>query len=90
MLLCHLYLKRGAAMMAFIGFLICGIIAVGIFLIWILSIVSCLRNAALSDMNRLIYIVLIIFLGVIGSLIYYAVAPKRISVSRIKDVEWQR
>lgn len=38
--------------------------------LWIWSLIHCIRNPRLSDTNRIIGIVLIVVLGVIGSLIY--------------------
>jgi hypothetical protein len=38
--------------------------------LWIWSIIHCVRNKRLSDNNRIIGIVLIVVLGLLGSLIY--------------------
>ena len=38
--------------------------------LWIWSLVHCIQNRHLSDSNRIIGIVLIIVLGLIGSLVY--------------------
>ena len=38
--------------------------------LWIWSLVHCIKNKNLSDTNRIIGIVLIVVLGLLGSLIY--------------------
>ena len=49
--------------------LILGMVAV-VFGVWIWSLIHCIRNPRLSDTNRIIGIVLIVVLGIVGSLIY--------------------
>ena len=52
-------------------FLIAAIgISVGIFLLWLWSLIHCINNRYLSDQNRLIGILLIVFLQLVGSLVY--------------------
>ena len=43
---------------------------IGIFGLWIWSLIHCITNKNLSDTNRIIGIVLIVVLGILGSLIY--------------------
>jgi len=38
--------------------------------IWLWSLIHCCRNQRLTDQNRVIGIVLIVVLGIIGSLVY--------------------
>lgn len=37
---------------------------------WIGSLIHCLRNKKLSDLMRVVGVMLIVFLGVVGSVIY--------------------
>ncbi len=46
------------------------IIILGILGLWLWSLIHCIRNKSLSDTNRIIGIVLIVVLGILGSLIY--------------------
>ena len=50
--------------------------------LWIWSIIHCIKNEQLSDANRIIGIVLIVILGIIGSLIYLFLPRQRKSVRR--------
>ncbi len=45
-------------------------LAAAIFGVWLWSLIHCIRNRYLSDSNRLIGILLIVLLGIIGSIIY--------------------
>ena len=47
-----------------------GLIALVYFGLWIWSLIHCVQNRYLNDNNRLIGILLIILLGLIGSLVY--------------------
>jgi hypothetical protein len=44
--------------------------ALGMMGLWIWSLIHCITNRYLSDTNRIIGIVLIVVLGVLGSLVY--------------------
>ena len=46
------------------------IIGIGSLALWIWSLIHCIRNRYLSDNNRLIGIILIVVLGLIGSIVY--------------------
>jgi len=47
-----------------------GIVGIGFLVLWIWSLIHCIQNRFLSDNNRLISIILIVVLGIIGSLVY--------------------
>ena len=47
-----------------------GILCIGFLVLWIWSLIHCIQNRYLSDNNRLIGIILIVILGIIGSLVY--------------------
>jgi len=46
------------------------VMVLGIIGIWLWSLIHCIQNKQLSDTNRIIGIVLIVVLGLIGSLVY--------------------
>ena len=46
------------------------VLILGILGLWLWSLIHCIQNKKLSDTNRIIGIVLIVVLGLIGSLIY--------------------
>ena len=46
------------------------IIGIGTVLLWIWSLIHCIQNRYLSENNRLIGIILIVILGLVGSLVY--------------------
>ncbi|MEM1085556.1 MAG: PLDc N-terminal domain-containing protein [Verrucomicrobiota bacterium] len=50
--------------------LICGLIGLVVFGLWLWSLIHCIQNRYLSDSNRLIGILMIVLLGIIGSLVY--------------------
>lgn len=52
----------------FVGFLVLLGLAVAAFWLW--SLIHCATNRRISDTNRLVGILLIVFLGPLGSLIY--------------------
>lgn len=55
---------------AFFLIAIFGLLALAGFLLWLWSLIDCIRNPRLSDTNRIIGIVLIVFLNLLGSFIY--------------------
>ncbi|MEK7950346.1 hypothetical protein [Luteolibacter soli] len=57
----------GAEIVVILLFVLVGLAAIGV---WLWSLIHCIRNKMLSDTNRIIGIVLIVLLGLLGSLIY--------------------
>jgi len=53
-----------------IGFGVFALFGIVTFLLWIWSLIHCIKNRYLSDNNRIIGVVLIVLLGLIGSLVY--------------------
>jgi hypothetical protein len=51
--------------------------ALGMMGLWIWSLIHCITNRYLSDTNRIIGIVLIVVLGVLGSLVYLFLPKER-------------
>ena len=46
------------------------VLVLGILVLWLWSLIHCIRNKRLSDTNRIIGIILIVVLGILGSFIY--------------------
>ncbi len=46
------------------------VLILGILGLWLWSLIHCIQNKRLSDTNRIIGIILIVVLGLIGSLVY--------------------
>jgi len=46
------------------------LIGLAVFGLWLWSLIHCITNRYLTDTNRIIGIVLIVLLGILGSLIY--------------------
>jgi hypothetical protein len=65
-----------------LGFGIFGIVlAILAVALWVWSLVHAIRNPALDDMMRIVWVLVIVFTGLIGSLIYAIVAPKASGVT---------
>lgn len=50
--------------------LLAGLIVLALLGLWIWSLIHCVQNRYLNDSNRLIGILLIVLLGLIGSVVY--------------------
>ena len=64
---------EGAAIFAGAGILLLlffGVVALASLGLWIWSLIHCVSNKKLSDTNRVIGIILIVLLGLLGSLVY--------------------
>jgi len=66
-----------AAAGVFVVFLLIGLVFFGL---WIWSLIHCVTNKQLSDSTRVIGIILIVVLGLIGSLIYLFLPRERPAV----------
>jgi NADH:ubiquinone oxidoreductase subunit 6 (subunit J) len=51
-------------------------LAVLIFVFWVLMLVNCIKRKFKSENDKLIWALVIIFLGVLGSVIYYFIVKK--------------
>jgi hypothetical protein len=57
--------------------LICGAIALGFFVLWIWMLIHAITNRRISDTEKLLWVVVIIFVPVLGPIIYFVVGrPK--------------
>jgi len=57
----------GSEIIILVVFCLLGLATLGL---WLWSLIHCIRNPLLSDTNRIIGIVLIVVLGIFGSLVY--------------------
>ena len=61
-------------------FLVLVPIALAAFAFWIWMLISAIQNRGLSDNDRIIWVLVIVFLHVLGSIIYFFVGhPKRLT-----------
>ena len=58
------------------AFLIIGVLAIAAVVLWVWALIDAIRNPALDDTMRIVWVLVIVFTGLIGSLIYAIVAPK--------------
>ena len=54
----------------FLILIIFGLVGILGFALWLWSLIACIRNRYLNDNNRLIGILLIVFLNLLGSFVY--------------------
>ena len=55
-------------------------LAVGCFAFWVWSLVDCINNESSSGNDKIVWILLILFLGIIGTLLYMFIRrPQRLS-----------
>ena len=53
------------------------LVAVAAFVFWIWMLIDALRNKGLSDMEKLVWVLVIVFLHFLGALIYFFVARSK-------------
>jgi hypothetical protein len=64
----------------FFFLVIFGIIAVGIFIFWIWMLVDAIQNKGLTDGEKVCWVLAIVFLHIIGALLYFFIGrPKRMA-----------
>jgi ABC-type transport system involved in cytochrome c biogenesis permease subunit len=61
------------------------LVGVVFFGLWIWSLIHCITNKQLSDNNRIIGIILIVVLGLLGSLVYLFLPRERVAARRGLD-----
>ena len=63
-------MEQSVAAPSFIFLIFFGLIGILGFALWLWSLIACIRNRYLNDNNRLIGILLIVFLNLLGSFVY--------------------
>lgn len=71
-------MEEGIALFMFIVVLILLIVTVAIlaFVFWIMMIVDCAKRDFKGDSEKIVWILVLVFLGIIGALIYYFAVAK--------------
>jgi len=52
------------------------LVALAIFAFWIWTIVDGIRNPLLNDSKRILWVIIIVLLGILGSILYLLLAPR--------------
>jgi hypothetical protein len=52
-------------------------LAIAVIVFWFWSLIDCIRNNDISSDERLIWVIVIIFLSIIGSIMYYLLGRKK-------------
>lgn len=63
--------------LALLGFLIAGVIGIAVFAFWIWMLIHAITNKTLDTGQRIVWVLVILFLHALGALIYFLVGrPK--------------
>ena len=54
-----------------------GIVSILCLILWIWALVDCLTNASLQGTDKLIWVIVIVFLPLLGAVLYLVIARKR-------------
>ncbi|MCK9595812.1 PLDc N-terminal domain-containing protein [Candidatus Pacearchaeota archaeon] len=52
-------------------------LSIFVFVFWILMIIDCVKRKFKQDVEKIVWILVIIFAGIVGALIYYFVVKKK-------------
>jgi hypothetical protein len=52
-------------------------LAVFVFIFWILMLIDCAKRKFKTDIEKIVWILIIIFVGLIGAIIYYFVVKRK-------------
>jgi len=66
-----------AGFVALLVWLIGGILTLGLFILWVAMLIHALTNRALVGVEKLVWVLVIIFLPFLGSVIYFFVGRKQ-------------
>ncbi len=69
------------------GLLFClvfALISIFAFVFWIVMLLDCVKKKFKEDIEKIVWVLVIIFTGIIGALIYYFVVKKNIVSSKKK------
>ena len=65
-------------MTSILGFLIGGLISLLCFIFWVWMLIHAITNKGLRDMEKIVWVLVVIFLPLIGSIIYFFIGrPKQ-------------
>jgi hypothetical protein len=77
-------------MNSILGTLLFGTIVTSMITLWVYALISAIKNERLDPNMRLIWVLVIIFVNLIGALIYLFVAPDRPGPGERMLDEWNR
>lgn len=66
-----------SGIIGFLAFVIGGLIAAAVMVFWIWMLVHAVKNKALSDTERIVWVLVIIFVHFLGALIYFFVGRSK-------------
>ena len=67
----------GSGIFGILAFLIMGAISLACFVFWLWMLVHAITNKGIADMEKIVWVIVIIFLPFVGSLIYFFIGrPK--------------
>lgn len=67
----------GLGLFGMFGMFFMFVIGALVFAFWIAMLVDCLKRKFKNDTDRIVWILVIIFAGIIGALIYYFIVKKK-------------
>ncbi len=66
----------GFGMLGLFFGLVAAVISIIVFVFWILMIVDCVKRKFKDDTEKVVWLLVIIFAGIVGALIYYFIIKK--------------
>ena len=69
----------GLSIVAVLAFLVLGVIALAAFVFWIWMLIHAITNKGLNDTEKLIWVLVVLFLHFIGGLVYFFVGRPKAS-----------
>ncbi len=67
-----------SAVFGFLFFVVGGVIALALFAFWIWMLVHAITNKGLSDTEKIVWVLVIIFVHFIGAIIYFFVGRPKV------------
>ncbi len=57
--------------------LFCFVLGIASFVFWIAMLIDCLKKKFSKDNDKIVWVLVLVFAGIIGAVIYYFVAKKK-------------
>ncbi len=68
-----------SAALGFLFLLFCGAIVLAVFAFWIWMLIHAITNKALTDTEKIVWVLVIIFVHFVGALIYFFVGRPKVA-----------
>jgi phospholipase D-like protein len=65
------------SLVGILAFVIGGVIAVGLFVFWVWMLIHAITNKGLKDTEKIVWVLVIIFVHFVGALIYFFVGKPK-------------